>query len=328
MNPDLHLSPPEYPVVPPGRWAAGILRRGADGSIPSGCRAAILGLPDDTGVVMNRGRPGARLGPGAVRQALARYGAAAPAIADDDGAPLDMPLVFDAGDVVPAPAGDLEQTHDRVTAAAAWLLGAGLVPIGIGGGHDLTFAFARAACQRGGKAGPVRAGLYLDAHLDVRPELGSGMPFRALVERCGVAALGLVGFNPLANSREHLDWFAAHGGRLLPPAQSRAEAVRHIHATADAAPGPTPAEAFVSIDLDGIDAAHAPGVSAMNPAGLSPVVAAHYAAAAGRSPRVACFDVMELNPAHDPDGRTARLAAHLVLSFLAGLAQRPTGAAS
>lgn len=318
------LTPGTYPVnISPARFAATIVRHTPGQPFPTGptnCRAALLGIPDDTGVHLNQGRPGARLGPAALRDALARYGSASPAIAADDGTPLIMPTLLDAGDIVPADS--LDATHDRVTAAATALLQAGIVPIAVGGGHDLTFPFARAACTHAG----VTAGLYLDAHLDVRPTPGSGMPFRALIERCGLRALSLVGFNPLANSREHLDYFSAHHGRLRPPATTPAEALAHIHAVTTAA-GPaadgSPARAFVSIDLDAIDAAHAPGVSALNPAGLAPATAALYATAAGRCPLVACFDIMELNPAHDHDGRTARLAAHLVLCFLVGLAQRP-----
>ncbi len=84
-----------------------------------------------------------------------------------------------------------------------------------------------------------------------------------------------------------------------------------------------PQDQFVSIDLDCIDSAYAPGVSAPNPAGLSPQRITAYAHAAGECPNVRCFDIMELNPDHDQDGRTARLAAHLLLSFLRGLAHRP-----
>jgi arginase family enzyme len=44
--------------------------------------------------------------------------------------------------------------------------------------------------------------------------------------------------------------------------------------------------------------------------------------ACGADRRVRCFDLMELNPRHDVGGRTARVAAHLFLTFLAGFAQR------
>ena len=81
------------------------------------------------------------------------------------------------------PGRTLEATHRRVTAATTALLDAGLFPIAIGGGHDLTFPFVRAiAAEHSGLAG-----VYFDAHLDVRETRGSGMPFRRLVEDCGVS---------------------------------------------------------------------------------------------------------------------------------------------
>src|SRR6185295_5992855 len=76
---------------------------------PQGCRAAILGIPDDLGIRLNRGRPGACGGPTALRAALARYGTAEPA-------GWGWPPVFDAGDVAPAPGdseGSLFETHRR-----------------------------------------------------------------------------------------------------------------------------------------------------------------------------------------------------------------------
>jgi arginase family enzyme len=47
---------------------------------------------------------------------------------------------------------------------------------------------------------------------------------------------------------------------------------------------------------------------------------------AGRNAAVRCFDIMELNPRFDPVGRTARLAAHMFLTFLRGLRERESGA--
>jgi arginase family enzyme len=330
-------NPPIYPPVAPGRYAATIQHASADfADRPGGvedvskCRAAILGLADDTGVIMNHGRPGAREGPHAFRAALVRFGVAQPAPwtpraerrADTRAghhAEHTLPHILDAGDIVPGRT--LEETHDRVTAATEAIIALGLLPIGIGGGHDLTFAFARAACRRSG----VRAGLYVDAHLDVRAEPGSGMPFRSLVQHAGVAALGVVGLSPLVTTREHHDWFVDHGGERLDVAFSIEQAQRQIESTASRAnPGPgAPApSAFVSLDLDAIDAAQMPGVSALNPDGLTVAQVAQYAHAAGRCPLVACFDIMELNPMHDADHRSARVAAYLFLRFIAGHGER------
>lgn len=302
----------------PGDVAAGRFASTIRTDSPDGCAIALLGLPDDTGVRMNNGRTGAAGGPKAFRAALANFGATGSAAGS-------LPRVFDAGDVMPT--GSLEKTHERVTQVTAALLERGLFPIAIGGGHDLTFPFVRAVAA----SHPNLAGVYFDAHLDVRETAGSGMPFRRLVEDCGVSALHLHGFRPLVNSRKHLDWFRAHGGRThadgspvrLPVGASLLATKKR---TVAGKPAPTrksrKADFFVSFDLDVLDAAHAPGVSAMNPSGWPVREAEAWVRACGADPRVRCFDLMELNPAHDPDGRTARVAAHLFLTFLQGFAQR------
>ncbi len=290
-----HCRPPLWPEpIDDSRFASMISRS------PGGCQIALLGLADDHGIRLNHGRIGAAEGPRAFRAALARYGAS-------DAAGIAWPRVYDAGDVVGVPGESLDAMHRRVTEAAAAIHELGLLPIAIGGGHDLTFPFVRALAQR--VPPPARlTGVYFDAHLDVRESPGSGMPFRRLVEDCGVRALHVHGLNPLVNSQSHLDWFQAHAGHVE-------------HDTTPDDPWPE-GDLLVSLDLDVIDQAHAPGVSAMNPAGWSPLLAQRWARAAGRHPRVRCFDIMELSPPHDEFGRTARLAAHLFLTFLTGFAQR------
>ncbi len=255
---------------------------------PEGCEIAILGLADDTGVRLNGGCVGAARGPAAFREALGRYGTADPA-------GFAWPRVFDAGDVV---AGEsLDETHRRVTEAAIALHELGLFPIGIGGGHDLTFPFVRASGERFGAG---MSGVYFDAHLDVREKDGSGMPFRRLIETGVARELHVQGLDRFANADEHVRWFREHGGRIerfAPDAQWPA------------------GDLFVSLDLDVIDQAFAPGVSAMHPNGWSPGVAERWVRAAARQPRLRCFDIMELNPDVDESGRTARLAARLFLAF-------------
>ena len=287
------------PYVQPHAWPSDLpasrLARGFSRLPVVGSDLTLLGVPDDTGVGLNHGRLGAAEGPSAVRAALARYGTAEPG-------GFDWPEVADAGDVVPAD--ELSVTHDRVTAAAGAILDAGSVPVMIGGGHDLTYPFVRALCER---LESPPTGIYLDAHLDVRAEEGSGMPFRSLIERCGVRSLYVHGLDPFANSAEHTAWFSAHGGRIggFEPEDPWPEG-----------------DLFVSFDLDVIDQAYAPGVSAMNPSGWNPALAERWARAAGRCPRVRCFDLMELSPPHDIGGRTARLAARLLLAFFRGYAER------
>jgi len=286
-----HTKPAVWPEALRCRFASGIKFSSAEG-----CTVALLGLPDDTGVKFNGGRIGAAGGPSVFREALAHYGAARPA-------GIVWPAVFDAGDVVPG--ASLGETHDRVTEAVEAVLDLGLLPIAIGGGHDLTYPVVRAVAQR---FEPL-SGIYFDAHLDVRETPGSGMAFRRVIEDCGVTGLELHGFRPFANAAEHQAWFLAYGGRIY----------------ADGVPPRLPSgdgNLFASFDLDVLDAAYAPGVSAMNPSGWNPQEAEAWVRALGADPRVRSFDLMELCPAQDEGGRTARLAAHLFLSFLAGFADR------
>ncbi|MGD9790998.1 MAG: formimidoylglutamase [Phycisphaerales bacterium] len=294
------LVPPTWPdSIPAARFAAAIEHRS-----PTGCDVALIGLPDDLGVRLNSGRPGASEGPREFRAALSRYGVADPP-------DITWPKVFDAGDIEPDKGTDadaLARTHDKVTAVVTEILNLGLFPIAIGGGHDLTFPFVRAVAQKHG----TLDGVYFDAHLDVRPEPGSGMPFRKLIEDGRARRLQVFGLNRVVTTEAHARWFTDNDGVIHTP-ESRPRSPEDFPVW----------PCFVSLDLDVIDSAHAPGVSAINPAGWSAADAQAAAVAAGRTPSVRCFDLMELSPPHDHDGRTARLAAHLFLSFLHGFAQRP-----
>jgi len=286
-----HTIPSTWPVpLSPARFASTIRTDSTDG-----CAIGLIGLADDLGVRLNGGRPGAREGPGAFRGALAKYG-----VADPHG--WEWPRVFDAGDIVPAEGrteAALHETHRRVSDAVGAMLDLGVFPVGIGGGHDLTFAFMRPVLARHG----VSRVVYCDAHLDVREAPGSGMPFRALVEQCGVKRLEAFGTNDLVNSREHARWFESHGGVS---ARNHGDNGMRFEAQ----------DCVLSLDLDVFDAGFAPGVSAPNPSGWFPLIAMAPIVRAGASRQVKAFDIMELCPAHDHDERTARLAAHVFLTFI------------
>ncbi|MEO1278408.1 MAG: formimidoylglutamase [Planctomycetota bacterium] len=264
-------------------------------------RFAILGMPDDTGVKLNNGRPGASEGPSAIRRVLSTMSVKKPYL-------CRWPVVYDAGDVLPA-GDDLDETHRRVSAASEALVKAGFFPIGLGGGHDLTFAFVRGVIEGLREEDKPRCGIYLDAHLDVRETKGSGMPFRRLIEECGVESLAIAGFEKKVNSDAHMRWFMEHGGEFhdfdAPEMDDEDDE--------DGEPGPP---FFASLDLDAIDVSQAPGVSAANPCGVLAQTARSWIRENLDSQSLRCFDIMELSPPHDQDDRTARLAAYLFLEAL------------
>jgi formimidoylglutamase len=300
-----------WPELRPGRFASTL------SPSPDGCRAALLGLPDDLGVRLNGGRAGARGGPSAFRAGLARFGVPWDGL---QARALDVAL-YDAGDVTPAPGDDeaaLLETHARVERAVSALRERGLLTIGVGGGHDLSLPALRAVSTSLGRA---LGGVNLDAHLDVREKVGSGMPFRRLIEGRHLEARRFVelGLGRFSNDPRDLEWLRAQGGTAV-----FAEALFRDGLDPGAvleracAEGP----AFLSIDLDALDQGSAPGVSAPNPLGVSLRDAARLAEAAGACRDVQHFDLMEFNPSFDVDGHTARCAAFLFLSFIAGLCQR------
>ena len=280
----------------------------ADGRPP---RAVIVGFPCDEGVRRNGGRPGAALGPGAIRQAFAR-------LTPDAAAPERFAEVVsrtrDLGDV--APTGALEADQRALGAVLAPHLAAGAFAIVLGGGHETTYGHFLAFAALGW---PVRL-LNWDAHADVR-ELRDGMahsgsPFRqalehpsGLCERYTVA-----GLQPHSVARAHLDYVRARGLTHFRQELGSEADVDAVHAEAR--------PALVSFDLDAVDRAYAPGVSAPAVGGLPVHLWLHAAFRAGRSPGVRSADVVELSPPHDRDGQTAALAALTVWHLLRGLAAR------
>jgi formiminoglutamase len=73
---------------------------------------------------------------------------------------------------------------------------------------------------------------------------------------------------------------------------------------------------FWGIDLDSVNAAEAPGVSAPNALGLTGDELCQIAALAGKERRSRIFEITEVNPTYDIDGRTSRLAAVALWHFL------------
>lgn len=311
--------------LPQGRFAGSI----QIGSDPVGCRIALLGLPDDLGVRLNHGRPGAANGPTAFRAALAKYGTRWDA---SNSRSLAEVGIWDAGDVRPAEGSDeaaLHETHRRITDALLSIHRAKLLPVCIGGGHDLTFPALRALAHH---AGACIGGVNIDPHLDVRETIGSGMPFRALIDggHLDASRFTVLGAGRFTNSVEHARWLNDRGGTIIGIEELQRDVPGRLKHALDRASGVDRVDSrdahpvFVSFDLDALDAAHAPGVSALNPCGLTPGEGAIIAETAGSDPRVRHFDLMELCPEHDEQGRTARIAALLFLHFVAGFAARPT----
>lgn len=271
---------------------------------------ALVGFACDEGVRRNQGRPGAAAGPQAIRGALAN-------LAWHREAPA-----FDAGDVVCAD-GDLDAAQARLAGVVSELLAAGRFPIVLGGGHEMAFGSwqglaayftARLALTEVPQLGIIN----FDAHFDLRdPTHGhtSGTPFAQIAAQC-VARGWPFRYACLGVSR------AANTRALYQRAGMLEALVREDHEiTPDAlATLGTELDTFIdgcdalylSIDLDVLPAWEAPGVSAPAARGVPIALLEPLVARMRDSGKLRLADVAELNPEHDIDDRTARVAARLV----------------
>lgn len=267
---------------------------------------ALLGFASDAGVRRNQGRPGAAEGPFELRRMLSNLPA------------RPGQALFDAG-TVRVEGDDLEAGQGAFTAQVAALLGQGLLPVGLGGGHEIAFgSFAGLARHLEGSAVAPRIGiLNLDAHFDLRSaeRATSGTPFRQIAQLCRerswpfhYAVLGISAFantEALFQSARELGvaWRLdeAMGFSDLPEIQAF---VAEFLARVD--------HLYLTVCLDVLPAADAPGVSAPSARGVALEVLEKIVDAACASGKLRVADLAELNPSLDEDHRTARLAARLV----------------
>lgn len=278
----------------------------------------LVGAPQHIGVERNGGRPGASEGPTAFRKAFSKLTISA------------FEQQINSGKLVIADAGDidtegktLEQIHDEQYDVVAEILAHGYVPIVIGGGHDTAWPTIRALESLARPYGVVN----IDAHADVRPlkdggRAHSGSPFYQMLTQQSSHLLpgGFVEFGLQTHSvaASHVDFVTRAGMnvwmldeiRRVGPEVAWNQALEHVTG-ADGV--------YVSLDLDAIASAYAPGVSAPAADGLTPQEVSHVLRHAAACGKLRAFDVVELNPSYDHDNRTAKLAATLTYEVIAGL---------
>lgn len=278
----------------------------------------IVGVPHDIGVRHNSGRPGAAEAPTAIRAALYRL---TPETWGEHS--LAELCIVDVGDLV-LDGADILTAHAFQQRCVAALLQSGSCTIVLGGGHDIAYPNAAALFQQ------HECGiLVFDAHPDVRPRRNSlphsGSAFRQLLDelRFPPHRVAYIGLQPFVVARAHRQYLQERGVRTCTLEELRARGIAAVlpelfGAISDGGRLPV----YVSIDLDAVPAAFAPGVSAPATVGITPeelLWAAHFV---GARPNVCLMDIAELNPRYDVDNRTARLAALLIATFLAGMVQR------
>ncbi|QDA58847.1 arginase family protein [Hymenobacter jejuensis] len=278
---------------------------------------AFVGLPLDAGTVLEGGRAGATEAPDAIRSELRRYHKTYNLEYDVD---LQRLRLADAGNLdLTSP--EHTENHERIRQQVSALLFQYPKVVVFGGSHDGTYSTVRGLCDMAEQPG---GGLNIDAHADVKnkPEISSGTPFGKLLREGFVLGKHFteIGLHSNLNAKEDIDFLRKQNAKIITLAdvfENGIEGyVEHALNRAVAAGGPV----FVSLDLDSLAQAFAPGVSAPSSDGLTPRHAVQAAFLAGRHPAVRLFEVVELNPRYDRDNQTARLAATIVTAYLTGVA--------
>ena len=201
----------------------------------------------------------------------------------------------DAGDVDLT---DGSQPQSRISQAVAAVTASGGRPISLGGDHSVTFPIVSAVRAHW----PRLTILQIDAHPDLYDvfegdRLSHACPFARIMEAQLADRLVQVGIRAMnAHQRGQAERFGVEVIDMR--AWSRG--------TRPTVSGPV----YVSIDIDGIDPAAAPGVSHREPGGLFVRDVLDIIQAVD-GPLVGA-DVVEFNPSRDPNGLTAHVCAKLV----------------
>lgn len=256
---------------------------------------ALIGAPTDIHSSFMRGPAAA---PAAIRAALASDHANSFAEDGTDiGTDVDM---HDVGDLCLTEAhGDDALIEAAVTEAAL----SGAMPLILGGDHAISLPVVAALAAI---HGPLNI-LHFDAHPDIYDDFGGdprshASPFARIMEGSFANRLVQVGIRTM--NRHCREQVARFGVEVI---EMRDFAVDRVPVLS----GPL----YISIDMDGFDPGVAPGVSHIEPGGLS--VRDVLAVLDRQTSALAGADIVELNPQRDVNGMTAILAAKLIRELAA-----------
>ncbi|HZU61223.1 MAG TPA: agmatinase [Solirubrobacteraceae bacterium] len=274
---------------------------------------AVLGAPFDGGVSY---RPGARFGPGAVRAASKLLRPYHPAL---DVHPWGAHQVADAGDLAINPFDIASAVQDIQRGAGETLDRAGKL-VTVGGDHTIALPLLRAVHARHGPC----ALIHFDAHLDTwdtyfGASYTHGTPFRRAAEE-GLLDLDHslhVGIRGPLYASSDLEDDARLGYAIVSTAELARRGVAHGLERVRERVAERPV--YVSVDIDVLDPAHAPGTGTPEPGGLTTRELQELLRGL-RGLKIAGADLVEVSPPYDHAEITALAAAQVAYELLALLA--------
>ncbi|CDR02452.1 agmatinase [Streptomyces iranensis] len=270
---------------------------------------AVVGVPFDAGVSY---RPGARFGANAVREASRQLRPYNPAL---DVYPFHYTQVADAGDITANPH-NIDEAVESIEAGSDALLSTGAQLMTLGGDHTIALPLLRSVARR---HGPV-ALLHFDAHLDTwDSHFGArythGTPFRRAAEEglLDTSALSHVGTRGSLYSKEDLDEDTKLGFGIVTAADVMRRGVDEVVQQLKERIGKRPL--YISVDIDVLDPAHAPGTGTPEAGGLTSRELLEIVRGLADC-YVVSADLVEVAPAYDHAEITAVAASHTAYELI------------
>lgn len=276
---------------------------------------AVIGVPFDSGVTF---RPGARFGPGGIREASRLLRPYNPAL---DVAPFANVQVVDAGDINCNPF-DISTALDEIETGISELASGGRPVMVLGGDHTIALASLRALHR---EHGPM-ALIHFDAHLDTwgpyfNTPITHGTPFRVAIEE------GLlikehsahVGIRGSLYSPEDLTDDAEMGFTIVHARDFHTTPFTDIIERISTRVGDAPL--YISIDIDVLDPSHAPGTGTPEAGGLTSRELLELIRGL-KDKNLVGADVVEVAPPYDHASITAVAASHCAYDLISIMSAR------
>ncbi|MFF1821212.1 agmatinase [Kribbella sp. NPDC058245] len=279
---------------------------------------AVIGVPFDSGVSY---RPGARFGPSHIRASSKLLRPYNPV---QDVEPFALQQVADAGDIACNPF-DIAEAVQQIDAGVREVVGFGAKPLTIGGDHTIALPLLRVMHEA---HGPI-AVVHFDAHLDTwdtyfGAPITHGTPFRraseeGLIDQTGSLHVGIRGS---LYSREDLTDDQVLGFQVIGAHQFDDHGWRGAVDRIKARVGDRPT--YVSLDIDVLDPAFAPGTGTPEAGGITSRELLQMLRAFAELDLVGA-DIVEVAPAYDHAEVTGIAAAHAAYELISAMAPRTDG---
>lgn len=295
---------------------------------PAGLRAAdvsIVGAPFDLGTSY---RPGARFGPRAIRAAEDVGGPPSRPSMDLGVDPFEVLRIVDHGDSDAPP--DIDACHAALQRTIAGVLEAKTIPAILGGDHSLSLPVMRALAKRFGPEG--YSVIHFDTHADTEiydpaHTTPHATPFYRAVHEGALLGRNLtqIGLRGTWPPPREFAWMREQGITWRTMDDVEEQGLTPIVAQAIELAAEHAPRTYLTVDIDVLDPAFAPGTGTPEPGGLTTRELLRAVRRIAASLDLCAMDMVEVSPPYDPSGITALAAHRVVLEILTGMALRRSG---